>query len=234
MVTKNWFRDGSAFGVGVGDDTRPNERKTRILIGRRKTNGLSKDRSDANLYYTRYDGEVGFFFFIYSYFGYHVSRLLNFLVTTLPTSIPNRSTIRCAKSGCDVPLNTLMLGILLLSTNEGVETESDSGVPKQRARTVSVDNKGILPPPRPSYIRSYGTTSSARLPRIPHRNDPSRRRRAAAIARTTSLGRRCARRPAELVPGPTTARNPWNGCRLGSSSSRTTRHSAHTTCVNRA
>lgn len=43
---------------------------------------------------------------------YHVSKLLNFLVTTLPRSIPRRSTIRCASSGCEVPLNTLMFGIL--------------------------------------------------------------------------------------------------------------------------
>lgn len=44
---------------------------------------------------------------------YHVSRLLNFFVTTLPMSMPSRSTIRCAKSGCEVPLKTLMFGILL-------------------------------------------------------------------------------------------------------------------------
>lgn len=43
---------------------------------------------------------------------YHVSRLLNFLVTTLPRSMPRRSTMRCAKSGWDVPEKTLMLGIL--------------------------------------------------------------------------------------------------------------------------
>ena len=48
---------------------------------------------------------------------HHVSWLLNFLVTTLPSSIPNRSTIFCARSTCDVPLNTLMLGILLSVMN---------------------------------------------------------------------------------------------------------------------
>jgi len=45
--------------------------------------------------------------------SYHVSKLLNLLVRTLPISIPRRSTIRCARSGCDVPLKTLMFGILL-------------------------------------------------------------------------------------------------------------------------
>lgn len=44
---------------------------------------------------------------------YHVSRLLNFFVTTLPMSIPSLSTILCANSGCDDPLNTLIFGILL-------------------------------------------------------------------------------------------------------------------------
>lgn len=47
---------------------------------------------------------------------YHVSRLLNFFVTTLPMSMPRRSTIRWARSGCEVPLKTLMLGILLCKT----------------------------------------------------------------------------------------------------------------------
>lgn len=47
---------------------------------------------------------------------YHVSRLLNFLVTTLPMSMPRRSTIRWARSGCEVPLKTLMFGILLCKT----------------------------------------------------------------------------------------------------------------------
>lgn len=44
--------------------------------------------------------------------SYHVSKLLNFLVTTLPKSMPRRSTMRCAKSGCDEPENTLIFGIL--------------------------------------------------------------------------------------------------------------------------
>lgn len=43
---------------------------------------------------------------------HHVSRLLNFFVTTLPRSMPRRSTMRCARSGWDVPEKTLMLGIL--------------------------------------------------------------------------------------------------------------------------
>jgi hypothetical protein len=45
--------------------------------------------------------------------SYHVSKLLNFLVTTFPKSMPNRSTILWARSGCDVPLKTLIFGILL-------------------------------------------------------------------------------------------------------------------------
>lgn len=44
---------------------------------------------------------------------HHVSRLLNFLVTTFPVSMPSLSTILCARSGCDVPLKTLIFGILL-------------------------------------------------------------------------------------------------------------------------
>ena len=52
-------------------------------------------------------------FFAVLAIAHHVSWLLNFFVTTLPNSIPSRSTIFCARSGCDVPLNTLMLGILV-------------------------------------------------------------------------------------------------------------------------
>lgn len=44
--------------------------------------------------------------------GYHVSRLLNFVVTTFPMTMSNRSTIMRVISGCDVPLNTLMLVII--------------------------------------------------------------------------------------------------------------------------
>ncbi|KAE9542578.1 hypothetical protein AGLY_002489 [Aphis glycines] len=88
------------------------------------------------------------FIMINSSINYHVSRLLNFLVTTLPTSMPNRSTIRCAKSGCDVPLNTLMFGILLLATFARVETKFD--FTRHLARMGSDDNKGILPQQRSS------------------------------------------------------------------------------------
>lgn len=45
-------------------------------------------------------------------YTYQVSKLLNFFVTTLPRSIPSRSTMRDARSGWDEPENTLMLGIL--------------------------------------------------------------------------------------------------------------------------
>jgi len=51
--------------------------------------------------------------------SYHVSRLLNFFVTTFPKSMPNRSTILWARSGCDVPLKTLIFGILLLRNELG-------------------------------------------------------------------------------------------------------------------
>jgi len=50
--------------------------------------------------------------FLFYLITYHVSKLLNFLVTTLPKSMPKRSTIRWARSGCEVPENTLMFGIL--------------------------------------------------------------------------------------------------------------------------
>lgn len=43
---------------------------------------------------------------------YHVSKLLNFFVTTFPRSIPRRSTTLWARSGCEEPLNILILGIL--------------------------------------------------------------------------------------------------------------------------
>lgn len=54
-----------------------------------------------------------------THISYHVSKLLNFLVTTLPKSIPSRSTILWARSGCDVPLKTLIFGILLRSKQLG-------------------------------------------------------------------------------------------------------------------
>lgn len=43
---------------------------------------------------------------------HHVSKLLNFFVTTLPNSIPKRSTILWARSGWEVPEKTFMFGIL--------------------------------------------------------------------------------------------------------------------------
>ena len=42
----------------------------------------------------------------------HVSRFANFLVTTLPGSIPSLSQILLVRSLCELPLNTFMLGIL--------------------------------------------------------------------------------------------------------------------------
>ena len=44
----------------------------------------------------------------------HVSRLANFLVTTFPASTPSLSQILLVRSRWELPLNTLMLGILLL------------------------------------------------------------------------------------------------------------------------
>lgn len=68
---------------------------------------------------------------------YHVSKLLNFLVTTLPRSMPRRSTMRCARSGCDEPLKTLMFGILLWRIKFlGPELLVES-VGTQRSRIVS-------------------------------------------------------------------------------------------------
>lgn len=46
--------------------------------------------------------------------SHHVSRLLNFFVTTLPKSMPSLSTIRCARSGWLEPENTFMFGILFI------------------------------------------------------------------------------------------------------------------------
>lgn len=43
---------------------------------------------------------------------HHVSWLLNFLVTTFPSSRPRRSAIFWDRSGCELPLNILMFGIL--------------------------------------------------------------------------------------------------------------------------
>ena len=45
-------------------------------------------------------------------FSHHVSWLLNFFVTTLPSSMPSRSAIFWARSWCELPLKTLMFGIL--------------------------------------------------------------------------------------------------------------------------
>lgn len=46
---------------------------------------------------------------------HHVSWLLNFLVTTFPSSRPRRSAIFWDRSGCELPLNILMFGIFLRS-----------------------------------------------------------------------------------------------------------------------
>lgn len=46
---------------------------------------------------------------------HHVSWLLNFLVTTFPSSRPKRSAIFWDRSGWELPLNILIFGILLRS-----------------------------------------------------------------------------------------------------------------------
>jgi hypothetical protein len=51
-------------------------------------------------------------FFLNRLFFYLVSRLLNFLVITLPGSRPSRAQINFVNSGCDEPPNTFILGIL--------------------------------------------------------------------------------------------------------------------------
>lgn len=51
---------------------------------------------------------------IFSY-TYHVSKFENFFVTTFPKSMPKRSTILWARSGCDVPENILIFGISVVS-----------------------------------------------------------------------------------------------------------------------
>ena len=84
---------------------------------------------------------------------YHVSRLLNFFVTTLPMSIPSLSTIRWARSGCEVPLKTLMFGILLCNTPPRdlskfarnkllARTGCDTGITENRKRTAKKKNGG--------------------------------------------------------------------------------------------
>lgn len=71
--------------------------------------------------------------------AYHVSKLLNFFVTTFPRSIPSLSTILWARSGCEVPLNTFIFGILLLMCALGFSKFARN---KLLARTDS-DKTGI-------------------------------------------------------------------------------------------
>lgn len=44
--------------------------------------------------------------------SHQVSWLLNFLVTTFPSSSPSRSAIFCDRSGCELPLKIFIFGIL--------------------------------------------------------------------------------------------------------------------------
>lgn len=69
---------------------------------------------------------------------YHVSELLNFFVTTLPKLIPSLSTILWAKSGCEVPLNTFILGILGFKDSDFSEISKHSNflVFLKRARVI--------------------------------------------------------------------------------------------------
>lgn len=84
--------------------------------------------------------------------AYHVSKLLNFFVTTFPKSIPNRSTIRCAKSGCDDPENTLIFGIL--DCNFKTLDFSKLSRTKLLARIGLADRTGITQSTTPA-IRCY-------------------------------------------------------------------------------
>lgn len=56
-----------------------------------------------------------FFFKVATATTHHVSWLLNFLVTTFPSSRPRRSAIFWDRSGCELPLNILIFGIFLRS-----------------------------------------------------------------------------------------------------------------------
>lgn len=76
------------------------------------------------------------------FLAYHVSRLENFLVTTFPKSMPSLSTIFCARSGCDVPEKTLMLGILEPPRLTKTAGDSNFEHNRLRARTGSA-NRGI-------------------------------------------------------------------------------------------
>lgn len=67
---------------------------------------------------------------------HHVSWLLNFLVTTFPSSIPSRSTIFCARSWCELPLNTFIFGIV----TDSMTTWGDSSLRamQQNFRSVNI------------------------------------------------------------------------------------------------
>lgn len=84
-----------------------------------------------------------FIVFFFICFTYHVSKLLNFFVTTLPKSIPKRSTILWARSGCDVPENTLMFGILECSEFNELADFSKLSRIKLFARIGLADRTGI-------------------------------------------------------------------------------------------
>lgn len=84
---------------------------------------------------------------------HHVSKLLNFFVTTLPKSMPSRSTMRWAKSGCDEPENTLMFGIL--DCNFSTLDCSKLLRTKVLARMGFVDRTGITQSTAPAIHTMY-------------------------------------------------------------------------------
>lgn len=81
---------------------------------------------------------------------HHVSWLLNFFVTTFPSSSPNRSAIFCDKSGCELPLKILMLGILGCSGGSMVPDRlTTDHHPRSRLHTHSLPHSARSQTSRP-------------------------------------------------------------------------------------
>lgn len=86
---------------------------------------------------------------------HQVSRFENFFVTTFPRSMPSLSTMRWARSGCDEPENTLILGIVLHCLSiEGLKSNSKGTVLQLYTLVATIDANSESPAqgdPRKSF-----------------------------------------------------------------------------------
>lgn len=132
---------------------------------------------------------------------HHVSWLLNFLVTTLPSSRPRRSAIFCDRSWCELPLKILMLGMAAAAA-AGALPSSFSCSPLRLAPRPAAALGSTRLLPRDAARRAQATPDAATPPSCPFPPAARALYRLLALRRTRLGALSLARRPSGAGPIP--------------------------------